>query len=478
MRRTKILATLGPASAHAPVLDAMVAAGLDGARLNFSHGTREWHGRAIAMVRAASARAGRPLAVLCDLQGPRLRVGDVKDGVMQVPTGSRLVLTTRKVQGAAGVVSTEYEDLPREVAPGSRILLDEGRISLTVEAVEGEEVICRVEDGGPLSSQKGINLPGAAMKAPALTEKDREDARFALDQGVDYLALSFVRQGQDVLKLKRLLKESGKQAAIVAKIEKPEAMANLEEIVACSDGVMVARGDLGVEAPLEMIPAFQKRIIQSANQAGKLVITATQMLESMTANPTPTRAEVTDVANAILDGTDVVMLSGETAAGEHPVESVRAMAAIAVATEETLYPFSRPVSSGASAAASTEGLFTAAIARLAGHASREVDPRAIVVFTRHGRTARVLSYERPRPPVVAFTSDESVLRRMALYWGVAPRSIPLLGTSEELLRTGERLLMEGKWAGPGETALFLFGTSTSPGATNTLKIARMGEAGN
>ncbi len=472
MRRTKILATLGPVSARAEVLDAMIAAGLDAVRLNFSHGTPEWHREAVALARAASERAKRPLAVLGDLQGPKIRVGTVKGDRMELPDGSRLTITARKVEGTGGVVSTDYEDLPRDVKKGERILLDDGRIALDVEEVKGEDILCRVVNGGVLSSHKGINVPGAALRAPSLTEKDREDARLALELGMDYLALSFVRRARDVIDLRKWMESLGRSVPVVAKIEKPQAIDNLEEIVLVADGVMVARGDLGVEVSLEMIPAFQKRIIERANRAGKLVITATQMLESMTESPIPTRAEVTDVANAILNGTDVVMLSGETSIGKHPVEAVRRMASIAATTEDTLYSFSRP---GGGCGAPAAGDFTPVIACLAGHASREIDPRAIVVFTRSGRTARLLSFERPREPVVAFAVDESVVRRLALHWGIVPRRIAEMGSVAELLAAGERLLIAEGFAGPGDTVIFLLGSSTSPGATNSLKIARMGD---
>jgi pyruvate kinase len=475
MRHTKILATLGPASADPEVLHAMLAAGVDGVRLNFSHGTREWHQSMVNLVRETSERLDHPVAILEDLQGPKIRVGKVKGGSMELVQGSQLVITTRELEGAAGVVSTEYEDLPRDVGRGEQILLDDGKIMLSVKEVKGEEIICVVETGGLLSSHKGINVPGATLRAHSLTEKDREDARFALELGVDYLALSFVRRARDVLDLRGLMKLEGKQVPIIAKIEKPQAIDNLDEIVAIADGVMVARGDLGVEVSLEMIPAYQKRIIQCANRAGKLVITATQMLESMTENPFPTRAEVTDVANAILDGTDVVMLSAETAVGRYPVEAVRRMSAIAQTTEETIYPFASPVSSIPTAAAVREGFFTPVLTRLAGFASREVDPKAIVVFTRHGRTARMLSYERPRAPVLAFTTEETILRRLALQWGVVPRRIGEMGSVADLLAAGERLLLEGRWARHDDTVLFLIGTSTSPGATNAVKIARVGD---
>ena len=475
MRHTKILATLGPASAKADIVEAMILAGADAIRLNFSHGDHDWHRETYQLVREVARKLARPLAILHDLQGPKVRVGEIRGGSMALDEGSTLTITTRSVIGERGVVSTSYEDLPSDVEVGRRILLDDGKISLLVEEVRSDEITCRVKTGGVLLSKKGINVPGSALSTPALTEKDREDARFALSLGTDYLALSFVRRAKDIRDLRAVMKTEGRSVPIVAKIEKTQAIENLEEIVATADGVMVARGDLGVEATLEMIPAFQKRIIHTANQAGKLVITATQMLESMTERPFPTRAEVTDVANAILDGTDVVMLSGETAVGKYPVEVVKRMAAIAATTEDNLYPFSKPVSAISPAVAAQEGFFLPFIARMAGHASRDLDPRAIVAFTRNGRTARILAYERPRAPVIAFTTDERVMCQMALFWGVIPRLIREISSVEDLLATGEKLLIEGKWARRDDTVIFLVGTTTSPGATNSLKIARVGE---
>lgn len=472
MRRTKILATLGPASAKPAVLEALVAAGLDAARLNFSHGTHDSHAAAFRAVREAAKKAGRAVAILQDLQGPKIRVGKIADPGMEVPTGSRLTITTRKCDGANGVVSTEYEDLPKDVRKGDRILLDDGHFELRVVEVRSKDVICDVIDGGLLKSHKGINVPGAALSAGALTAKDREDAIFGLRLGVDFIALSFVRSAKDIEELRALMKKEGKSAPIVAKIEKPQAVEALDEIVAVADGVMVARGDLGVEVSLEMIPAFQKRIIERANRAGKLVITATQMLESMTENPMPTRAEVTDVANAILDGTDAVMLSGETAVGKYPVETVKRMAAIAEATEDNLFDFTKTVHPATTA---EKGDFTPSVVRLAGHAAREVDPAAIVVFTRSGRSARLLSDERPKAPIVAFTSGEETFNRLSLYWGVRPRHVGEMESTEALLRLGERRLIEDRIAKPGDTVVFLLGTNTAPGATNSVKIARVGD---
>jgi pyruvate kinase len=474
MRRTKILATLGPASTRPGVLEEMIEAGLDAVRLNFSHGSQEQHAAAYKRVRDASAKVGRAVAVLQDLQGPKIRIGKVKDGGMEVATGSTLTITSRKVEGEGGVVSTEYAALPRDVTPGLRILLDDGRIAVVVREVRGEDILCDVADGGVLSSHKGINVPGATLTAAAMTEKDRADARFGLALGVDFIALSFVRRASDVEDLRALMEAEGRRVPIVAKIEKPQAIENLDAIIDVAEGVMVARGDLAVEVSLEMIPAHQKLIIQRANRVGKLVITATQMLESMTENPLPTRAEVTDVANAVLDGTDAVMLSGETAVGKFPVETVRRMGAIARTTEEQLYPFARPVRP---ASPKEVPDFTAALARLAGEAARDVDPRAVVVFTRSGRTARRVSDERPRAPVLAFTPDPGVYNQLALYWGVVPRMAPERTSSAELLAEAGARIVGERWAEASEPVVVLFGTHTGEGATNSLRIAKAGELG-
>ncbi|NUN48298.1 MAG: pyruvate kinase [Candidatus Brocadiae bacterium] len=472
MRRTKILATLGPASSTPEVIARLVDIGLDAVRLNFSHGTHESHAALFGLVREAARKSGRPIAILQDLQGPKIRVGKVRPPGMEVPTGSQLTITTRPVEGADGVVSTEYADLPRDVRKDETILLDDGNIRLSVREVRGRDILCDVTDGGRLTSHKGINVPGAALSTGALSAKDREDALFGLRLGVDFVALSFVRSAGDVAELKDLMKRARRTVPIIAKIEKPQAMDALDGIVAAADGVMVARGDLGVEASLEMIPVFQKRIIRVANRAGKLVITATQMLESMTTNPTPTRAEVTDVANAILDGTDALMLSGETAVGQFPVETVRRMSRIAETTEEKIYPFDRAVSSVTDAEA---GDFTPAVVRLAGHAARECDPKALLVFTRSGRSARLLSDERPRAPILGFTSSEEVARRLALYWGVLPRLIPELESVERLFAVAERELLESRLARNGDTVVYVLGSNLAPGATNSLKVARVGD---
>jgi pyruvate kinase len=440
MRRTKILATIGPASATAVVLDGMVRAGLDAVRLNFSHGTHDAHAKAYRLVRDAAHRAGRPIAVLQDVQGPKIRLGRVKAPGLEVPTGSTLVITTRDVEGEGGVVPTTYAALPGDVSPGQRILFDEGRLEVVVREVRGQDIVCDVTDGGVLASNKGICVPGAMLTTAAMTEKDRADVRFALGLGVDLVALSFVRAAEDVLALRALMREVGRVVPIIAKIEKPQGVENLDAILDVADGVMVARGDLAIEVSLEMVPILQKKIVHRANERGKLAITATQMLESMTDNPLPTRAEVTDVANAVLDGTDAVMLSGETAVGRFPVETVARMSAIATAAEEHAYVFDRP------RPWTDPGDLGAALARLAGHAARELRPAAVVVFD-DAALVKLLSDERPRAPIVFFTGDEAARGHLALFWGVVPRRRGSeTDTVEEALRD---LVREGLLA-PGD----------------------------
>lgn len=468
-RRTRILATLGPASFEHSVIDGLVAAGLNAVRLNFSHGTHEWHAEAFRRVREAASRHGREIAILQDLQGPKIRLGTVR-GEIHAATGSSLTITTRSVVGEGNVVPTDYPALATDVEPGMRILLDEGRLVLLVRSVEGQDVLCDVVDGGVISSHKGLSIPGAALTTAAMTEKDRADVRFGLDLGVDFVALSFVRSAADIDELRTLMRELGREVPIIAKIERPQALENLDAIIAASEGTMVARGDLAIEASLDMVPVHQKRIIERANRAGKLVITATQMLESMTENPLPTRAEVTDVANAILDGTDAVMLSGETAVGKHPIEAVRRMASIASVTEETLYPFDRPVRP---APGHTDPL-ARVTARAAAQAAHDGDARAIVVFTRSGATAATLSDERPRAPIIAFTSETATLRRLALYWGVQPLPLPPVKSAEELMEYAERLVVERDWATSGDRVVFVLGARVAAGAAHSIRLVELG----
>ena len=472
MRRTKILATLGPASSSPEKIEALIRAGVNGFRLNFSHGTHETHAGLYRAIREASARVGVPVAILQDLQGPKIRTGNLVDGKpVTLVAGQSMTISVQECLGTAQRVSTTYQALPSDVKAGDTILLDDGLMSLKVLSTTATGVEAQVAIGGELGEHKGINLPGVALSTPSLTEKDREDAAFGLKLGVDYIALSFVRKPSDIDDLRQLVRAAGKSTPIVAKIEKPEAIEQLEEVIAQSDGVMVARGDLGVEVSVERVPVLQKRIIAESNRQGKLVITATQMLESMIANPIPTRAEATDIANAILDGTDVVMLSGETAKGKYPVESVTRMGQIAEETERELVRYydtlDRIESSG-------ERLTKAAV-DAACFAAREVVAAAIVVFTRSGRTALMASKERPACRTVALTPEDATYRRLALAFGVEPVRVDFVERPDDLIQAGERVILERCLARHGDTVIMLAGTSTARGATNLVKVHRVGE---
>lgn len=467
MRRVKIVCTLGPASSTAEAIEALVRAGMDCARLNFSHGEHEAHARTAGFVRDASRKLGKPVALLADLSGPKMRIGRFPGGPIQLVPGEPFVFTTREVPGDQHIVSVTYKPLPGDVVPGDQILLDDGLLRLRVDHVEGEDVHCVVEIGGPLSNNKGLNLPGAKLSAPALTDKDKIDLEFATKViGVDYLALSFVRSAEDVLEAKALAGST----PVIAKIEKPEAVDVLEEICDAADGCMVARGDLGVELGPEKVPLVQKRIIREVNKRGKLVITATQMLDSMMRNPRPTRAEAADVANAILDGTDAIMLSGETASGSYPIESVEMMNAIALEVEnESL----RDAASGIREPTMIGNWgFTNAAARAAALLSFGLDLKAIVTFTRDGRTARLLAEHRPRSPILAVTANPSVATKLALEWGVRPIVDLPPDDLEEAQRMATGLLVRTKLCKPGDAFALVAGWPSSSGS-NFVKLHRL-----
>jgi pyruvate kinase len=466
MPRTKIVATVGPATQDGGVLERLIAAGVDVVRLNFSHGTHDAHAAVVERVREIAARLDRPVAILQDLAGPKIRIGDLVGGEPVVlRDGAPVTITTdESVPGTERQLSTTYSALPRDVRHGDLILLDDGNLALRVVAVVGERVECTVIHGGLLKPRKGMNLPGVALSTPALTEKDRTDLAFGLGLGVDYVALSFVRRAADVQQAKALIASLGGRAAIIAKIEKPEAIADLDGIIAEADGVMVARGDLGVELPMEEVPTLQKHIIAATNRGGKVVITATQMLESMVASPRPTRAETSDVANAILDGTDAVMLSAETAAGRFPVEAVETMSRIAVYTEENM-PLPAPdriVGRGSAAAL--------ALARVARAVAEDLHCRLIVAFTESGMTAELVSTFQPRIPIVALTPRPETYRRLALWWGVQSLLTQEAGTTDEMIVDGEALLKTRGLARSGDTLLMLAGVSRTAGATNMLRV--------
>ncbi|MBJ71591.1 MAG: pyruvate kinase [Sandaracinus sp.] len=469
MRRTKIVCTLGPASSDPEVIDQLVAAGMDCARLNFSHGDHASHREMAEKVRAASARARRPLAILADLCGPKMRIGRFADGKIELKEGASFTITTRDVQGTADEVSVSYEPLPRDVKVGDAILLDDGLFKLRVTGKTDTDVHTEVEVGGTLSDRKGLNLPGVDLSTPALTEKDKKDLAFAVDElEVDYLALSFVRNPEDVQQAQALAKGT----PVIAKLEKPEAIENLEAILDQADGAMVARGDLGVEMGSEKVPLIQKRIIRETNLRSKIVITATQMLDSMIRNPRPTRAEAADVANAIIDGTDAAMLSGETAAGKYPVEAVKMMSAIAHEVETESVEMLSRITRDLKVVAHEDWEFPTAAARAAAVLSTHLPLKAIVTFTHDGRSAHLIAEYRPRAMIVAVTSDPRVANRLALDWGVVPRVEVPPEDLEETLRIATSVMVREKLAQKGDAFCMVLGWPTSA-RTNTVKLHRL-----
>ena len=442
---------------------------MDVARLNFSHSTHAEHAQSIALLRSAAVKIEKPIAILADLQGPKIRTGPLAGKApVQLQSGQRFIITTARVLGDSTRVSTIFRPLPREVHRGDRILLSDGLIELRVEQVRGQEVICQVVNGGALGEHKGINLPGVQLRVPALTPKDREDLVFALKHGTNYIAVSFVRGPEDVVLAKTLIRRAGKDTPVIAKLEKPEAIENLDAILRVADGVMVARGDLGVEMNPERVPVVQKTIIARARQFRRPVITATQMLESMTENPRPTRAEASDVANAIFDGSDAVMLSAETASGKYPVEAVSMMARIIEEAEASIAEFARPAPQEKLKVAET-------VAELVCHASRELHMKVIAVFTHSGFTARLVSRYRPLVPIVAFSPEAETRRRMALIWGVRPRSIPNVRKVDGLAAVAEKRLLEEKLVHKGDVIGIVAGTPMGiRGTTNFMKFHVIG----
>jgi len=452
-RKAKIIATVGPASQDQAVIEKMLLAGVDVARLNFSHGTHESHAARIRSLRAVAMRLGRPLAILQDLQGPKIRVGLLPEPLTLL-AGQPVRLYPEETVKPVGVsIPVDFPQLFGAVKPGDRILLDDGRLVLIVQSVERKQVLAEVKTGGGLCSHKGINLPGVSLDIPAFTEKDAEDLDFGLSLGVDVVAMSFVQAAQDVKTIRKLVKAGGENSPLlIAKLERPKALDNLEAILDVVDGVMVARGDLGVEMAPEDVPGAQKRIIQAANRKGKLVITATQMLESMIHNPLPTRAEASDVANAVYDGTDAVMLSAETALGDYPVESVSLMDRIVRQAELNYDQWGH-----GQVLESDEHNDAVAIARAARELAQDRDVEAIAVFTRTGRTAILMSKARPCVPVLAFTPVEETYRRMALAWGVRPYRVPWADTMEEMIGHVETALRESGLVQPGGQVVVVSG---------------------
>jgi pyruvate kinase len=472
-RRNKIVATVGPASASRDMLLALMEAGADVFRLNFSHGRHEELAETVALIRELSRNRRRAVAILGDLQGPKIRTGIMRGDVMTLVKGQAVVITTEDVFGENGMIPTTYKTLPQDVHYGDRILLDDGLLELKVEKIVGDKVHCRVLVGGELKNRKGMNLPGVAVSAPALTEKDLLDLDFCMAQELDYLALSFVRSALDVVQLKELLYQRQSFIKVIAKIEKPQAVEAFAEILEVSDGIMVARGDLGVEINPEKVPLIQKHIIRQCNLAGKPVITATQMLESMVHSPRPTRAETSDVANAILDGTDAVMLSAETASGRYPCEAVAMMVRVAEDVEsdpqlkERIFPF-LVVQNGYRS-------LPEAIGQAACRVAESVNAAAILAFTQTGSTAALVAKYRPAVPVYAVTPSQAVRRRMALYAGVRSIRVDIEGDTEAQIRSVEAAVLEAGVLHKGDVVVITMGSPVSdPGTTNLLKIHRLG----
>jgi pyruvate kinase len=466
-KRTKIIATIGPASSSAVVIAKLIRAGMDAARLNFSHGDWNDHTMRIRLIRQEAEKAGKQIAIIQDLQGPKLRVGAMQNDAVPLRRGASVTVTTRKLTGTSSLISLSYSRLTKDLKAGDRILLDDGRLELGVERKSAAGLLCKVVRGGVLRSHKGVNLPGAKLSLPSLSTKDKADLRFGIARGVDYIALSFVRTARDITATRQFLKAHGADIPIIAKIEKPEAVHNLDEIIGAADGIMVARGDLGVEMSPEQVPLLQKKIITACNRAEKPVITATQMLESMIENPQPTRAEASDVANAILDGTDCVMLSGETAMGKYPVQSVEVMARFAVQAETSLNPWPPDVHiSGPDES----------VAHGACRAAEEQHAQAIVTFTQSGSTALLVSKHRPRMRIIAPTPFDQVARRMSLYWGVSPILLKTKRTTDDMIASVERAMLFLRLVKQHDLIVITAGVPIGvAGSTNMMKIHRVGE---
>jgi pyruvate kinase len=466
-RRAKIVCTLGPATSSAEQINALVESGMDVARLNFSHGAHADHETAYRLVRQASDTTGRAVAVLADLQGPKIRLGRFADGPVMWETGSRVCITVEDVQGTAERVSTTYKDLANDVRVGDRLLVDDGNLALSVVEVSGPDVFCLVVEGGPVSNNKGLSLPGVAVSVPPLSEKDIADLRFALHLSVDLVALSFVRSPEDAELVRDIMRQEDIYVPVIAKLEKPEAVANLEAIVEAFDGIMVARGDLGVELALEQVPLVQKRAVQAARERSKPVIVATQMLESMIHSSRPTRAEASDVANAVLDGADAVMLSGETSVGKYPINAVRTMERIIDAVETDIATVPDLVRKSRSR--------SGAIVRAAKEIGEALEVEALATFTQTGETARRLASLHTRLPLLAFTVDARVRSQLALSWGVETFLVPSVSHTDDMVRQVDFSLLSIGRLKDGDRVVVVAGSPPNTvGSTNLIRVHEVG----
>ncbi|MDX9871856.1 MAG: pyruvate kinase [Clostridia bacterium] len=472
LRRTKIICTIGPATESNQVLQELLRSGMNVARLNFSHGTHEEHKKRLQAVREASEETGIPVAVMLDTKGPEIRIGLLEKGRAELITGEEVILTTQEILGNKTRIFVNYAGLPRDLSVGTGILLDDGLLELKVERIEGTEIYCRVLNGGILSDRKKVNVPDVPIKLPGLTPQDIADITFGVEEDFDYIAASFIRSAEDVLAIRKVLEALSADIAIISKIENRQGVQNIEEIIQVSDGIMVARGDLGVEIPAEEVPIVQKKLIEKCNQAGKPVITATQMLDSMIRNPRPTRAEASDIANAIYDGTDAIMLSGETAAGKYPIAAAQTMARIARRIEASLDWSDRSRQKNAG--------YTAATIDAIGHATcdmaQSLGAEAIITATKTGSTALMISKYRPLKPIIAVTPLPRILRRLLLVWGVYPLMAPETVSTDAMIDSALSAALEAGYVRQGNLVVITAGNPVGiPGSTNLIKVHTIGE---
>ena len=470
MRRAKIVCTMGPAVESPENVTRLVAAGMNVARLNLSHGSYEEHQVRLDRVREAANKAGKAIAILVDLQGPKIRLGRFENGPHELARGDIFTITTEEISGTKERASTTYKGLPGDCKAGDRILIDDGKVAVEVIEVKGSDVVTKCVEPGAISNNKGLNLPGVAVSVPALSEKDREDLRWGLRAGADFIALSFVRSAKDIDDVHRIMEEEGIKLPVIAKIEKPQAVANLAEIVETFDGIMVARGDLGVEMPIEEVPLVQKRCIELARANAKPVIVATQMLDSMISNSRPTRAESTDCANAVLDGADALMLSGETSVGAFAIEAVQTMARIIERTEEEMLDRIPPLRT----APKTKG---GAITKAASEVGQIVNAKFLITFTQSGDSARRMSRLRSAIPMIAITPEEHVFNQLSLSWGVEPMITALVSTTDEMVRQADAIIINSKRAEKGELVVIVAGSPPGiPGSINAMRVHKVGDA--